>query len=90
MVRPNPAGGRSLKRCVSVVIRLVDLVDERRPLSGTGSPLSMTTETVRFEEPFALLDIGWGRSGLLVGTRPTGQQADHACHDHESEDRAWP
>ena len=55
MMRANTIGGGPLKGEIAMVIRFVDLMDKRRPLTRSGSSLAMATSTIGIKLRFALL-----------------------------------
>ena len=41
MVRPHTVRGRHVERRITVMVRVIDLVDQRRTVIGSGSPLTL-------------------------------------------------
>jgi len=57
MVRTNAVGSRHLKRRIAVMVRLVDFVDQRRAVIGSGSSLAMTYRAMSVELGFTRLKL---------------------------------
>jgi hypothetical protein len=58
MVRLDAVGRRPLEGLVSVMVRLVDLMHQRRSVVGAHALFPMTDRTVRIECGFARLELG--------------------------------
>ena len=89
MMRLDTVGGSPLERGVSVVIGLVDLVNERRALLGPDTADSMTRRTVGNELLFP--DSEFSRYGLrgalrlalaLTARRSSSQRKHKYTHPH--------
>ena len=62
MVRFNAVGRSQLEGLIPVMVRLVDLIYERRSVVGSHRLFAMTGRTVRVECGFAHLELGRHRT----------------------------
>jgi hypothetical protein len=59
MVRLDTDGCSSLKGLISVMVRLIDLMHQRRSMVSSRCVFPMTGQTVCVEAGFARLELGW-------------------------------
>ncbi len=61
MVRLDSVGRSPLERGIAMVVRLVDLMHQRRSVVGSRRLVSVTSSTVGAEFRFTCLELGWRR-----------------------------
>lgn len=62
MVSANAVGRRELKGGIAMMVRFVDLMDQRRAVVGPGRLSAMTHRAMSVELRFPNLKLGWNRS----------------------------
>jgi hypothetical protein len=62
VVRLHPVRGRPLKSGITMMVRFIDFMNERRPLAGPDAPDAMTGRTIGLKFPFARLQFNRHRS----------------------------
>lgn len=86
MVSANSIEGRSLKGHVGMMVRLIDLMDQRRTLGGSNRARAVTSRAMSGKFRLPELKLGWSlarrrRGGIFVRL---GLAGDANRHDREA------